>query len=102
MKVIDSSTRALAPGHTLQAQIADVSDSGVRVRLLTAVPVGAKLELWIISPVLQETLLVSGKVRWCHAAPGDATRHQAGIEIAREPTTGFLRWREMAASLTGG
>jgi hypothetical protein len=102
IKVINSSTRSIVPGHTFQAHTADVSDNGVRVRLLTAVPVGADLEMWVISPVQQETLVVSGKVRWCLASPGDATRHQAGIEIARKPTTDFRKWQNLAASLTGG
>ena len=99
IKVIESSTRAIAPGHTVQAQTTDVSETGVRVRLLNAVPVGAELELWIISPVQRETLVMSGQVCWCLSAPDDATLHQAGIEISKRPTADFQKWKKLVAGL---
>ena len=86
LKVINSSTRSISLGHTFQAQTRDVSDNGVRIRLLTAVPVGAEIEMWVIAAAQRETLVVGGRIRWCRALPDDATRYEAGVEISRQPT----------------
>jgi c-di-GMP-binding flagellar brake protein YcgR len=102
LKVVESTTRALAPGHTLQAHTADVSDTGVRVHLMTAVPVGAELELWVIPLQQRETLVLKGRVCWCLAEADDATRYQAGVEIAHRPAAEYQKWRELAARVNGG
>ncbi len=101
IKVIYSSTRSLSPGHTFQAHTSDISETGVQVRLLSEVSTGAELEMWVISPLQRETLVLNGTVRWCRASDDDPTLYRAGIEIARRPTTDFRKWQSMAAGLGG-
>lgn len=101
LKVINSSSRSIAPGHGFEAHTADISQNGVRVRLGNAVPPGTELQMWVISPRSQETLVLDGTVRWCLAAPGDPTLHQAGIHIAHTPTGDYRRWLHMVAELLG-
>ena len=101
IKIVYSSSRGVSEGQTFQARTADLSDGGLRLRLMTAVAAGTELEMWVISPVQRETLVINGAVRWCQPVQGDATIHEAGVEIARRPTTDFLKWQKMAAGLAG-
>ena len=101
LKVIDSTSRAIRPGHTFEAGTADISRKGVRIRTSQVVPVDTRLELWIISSRHRETLVLPAAVRWSLPVEDDPTLCEAGLEIVADACPDYLRWIEMVDDLTG-
>ena len=101
-KVIASSEPGIVPGRTFVAKMADVSMTGMRVRLNHEPEVGATVDLWVVSSRHPGTLLLNGTVRWSRPATLEGYTHQAGIELATNPPEALSLWQQMVAEFTPG
>ena len=99
IKIIASTDPTMKPGRTLMARAADISARGMRLRIRRDVVAGTVIEMWIISPLHQGTLVLTGTVRWCRPKTEDDYTHEMGVEISQAPKTDFVKWAEMVNDL---
>jgi hypothetical protein len=101
-KVVASSEPGIAPGRTFVAKMADVSVTGMRVRLNHEPTVGSSVDLWVVSSRHPGTLLLNGTVRWARPVALEGYTHQAGIELSTNPPEALALWQLMVKDLTPG
>lgn len=98
-KVISSTDSNILPGRTFISKTADISTQGLRIRLNHEPEIGSVLEMWIVSHLHEGTIVLSGTVRWARPVAQEGYSHQAGIELAEQPTPDFSRWQHIVADL---
>lgn len=101
-KVVASSEPGIPPGRTFVAKMADVSATGMRVRLTHEPAVGSSVDLWVVSNRQPGTLLLTGIVRWARPIALEGYTHQAGIELSENAADAVALWRQMVQDLTPG
>lgn len=101
-KVVASSEPGIAPGRTFVAKMADVSVTGMRVRLNHEPEVGSSVDLWVVSSRHPGTLLLNGTVRWARPLTLEGYTHQAGIELSSNPPEALALWQQMVVDLMPG
>lgn len=98
-KVISSSDANILPGRTFVSKTADVSLTGLRIRLNHEPEIGSALEVWIVSQFHEGTIVLAGTVRWARPVTQEGFTHQAGLELIEQATPDFHRWQHVVADL---
>lgn len=77
--------------RTVRCLSADLSGSGVRVRIEEGISRGTELDLWVRLEAVGRNFLLRGRVRWF-----DAARGEAGIAVVWAEGTDYWEWQAAA------
>lgn len=77
--------------RTVRCHSADLSGSGLRVRMDDGISVGTALDLWVRIESLGRNFLLCGRVRWF-----DAARGEAGIAVEWAEGSDYWAWQATA------
>ena len=82
-------------GKTLKSSTIDISASGLRIVLGTALPLESTIDVLITLKDDPDEFFLSGKVRWCRDAEEEGT-YQIGIALNDliNTETDYKRWRK--------
>ena len=82
-------------GKTLQGSTVDISASGLRIMLKSALPAESTIDMSIVLKGDAEKYFLSGKVRWCREMVEEGT-YQIGIVLQDliNTETDYKRWRK--------
>ena len=82
-------------GRTLKGSTVDISASGLRIALGTALPPDSTIDVSIALKDDPDKFFLSGKVRWCKETE-EAGIYQIGIVLQEliNTETDFKRWRK--------
>lgn len=82
-------------GRTLKGSTIDVSASGLRILLKTALPPKSTIDVSITLKDDPQKYFLSGKVRWCRETEEEGT-YQIGVVIQDliNTETDYKRWRK--------
>ena len=82
-------------GKTLKGSTIDISSSGLRIMLNTAIPADSTIDMSIMLKGGTEKFFLSGKVRWCRETTEEGT-YQIGIVLQDliNTETDYKRWRK--------
>jgi hypothetical protein len=83
-------------GRTLKGSTIDISSSGLRITLGTALPPDSTIDMSIALKDHAEKFFLSGKVRWCKETE-TAGSYQVGIVLQDlyNTDTDYKRWRQL-------
>jgi CheY-like chemotaxis protein len=85
-----SASFTLPEGKTLYVQVINLSQEGMAVELLTAIPPGTHVQVRFDLPENYTTIEACGEVAWCHDG-------RAGIHFQEIPPLSKLRYRRWLA-----
>jgi hypothetical protein len=77
----------------------DVSRGGLRVSLEHELVVGAILQIGVEIPDLQDTLYLTGEVRWCLQNHEEESRWSAGFALMNADDSDIDRWIALLAGM---
>ena len=82
-------------GKTLKGSTVDISASGLRIVLGTAIPASSTIDMSIALKDNPDKFFLSGKVRWCKETEEEGT-YQIGIALQDliNTDTDYKRWRK--------
>ena len=82
-------------GRTLKGSTIDISSSGLRIQLGTALPPSSTIDMSIALKGNSDKFFLSGKVRWCKETE-EAGVYQIGIVLQDllNTATDYKRWRK--------
>ena len=95
VKVISATDPALNPGQTFHCRSHDISIGGLQIRLRQPLSTGTTVEMWVVSPLFQDTMILAGTVRWCSEI--DTGLYAAGIVLRAEASENIMVWRNTVA-----
>ena len=83
-------------GRTLKGSTIDISASGLRIMLGTALPPDSTIDVSIALKGDPDKFFLSGKVRWCRETESEGT-YQVGIALQDliNTETDYKRWRKI-------
>jgi c-di-GMP-binding flagellar brake protein YcgR len=88
-------------GRTFQAQLSDVSDGGVGLRLERGIPLGTPVSLRVSLADPPSAFIHRGEVRWSAPEPG-AEQHHVGIQFLGGSETHMEEWRRAIRQIGRG
>ena len=82
-------------GRTLKGSTIDISASGLRIMMGTALPPDSTIDMSIALKDNPDKFFLSGKVRWCRETTEEGT-YQVGIVLQDliNTETDYKRWRK--------
>ncbi len=93
--IISASNDALVPGRSFQCRSIDISMAGLQVHSEQSLDCGTKLEMWVVSPLFQDTMVLVGRVQWSRKI--DDHTYAAGIQLSVEESDNIETWRQVVA-----
>ena len=98
LSIIFSSENPGLLGKTLKGSTIDISASGLRITLGTALPPNSTIDMSITLKDDPEKYFLSGKVRWCRAAEDEDEEGMYHVGIVLQDLinteTDYKRWRK--------
>ncbi|MDH5611688.1 MAG: PilZ domain-containing protein [Gammaproteobacteria bacterium] len=96
LTIISTSRNPELLGKKLNGSTVDISATGLRIKLSSALPADSTINMSIELKDDPSEFFLSGKVRWCRVIEAEDT-YQAGVVLhaIMNTETDYKRWREI-------